>query len=89
MRRTIWKYEVMPGVFDLNMPAGARVLSVQVQRGKPYIWALCCPDNEIEKRRFCALGTGHACPEDIESARFVGTFQFEDRALVFHLFEAR
>jgi hypothetical protein len=88
VKHTIWKYEIMPGVFDLNMPAGARILSVQVQRGKPYVWALCCPDNEIEKRRLCVVGTGHSTPENIENARFVGTFQLNGGELVFHLFEA-
>lgn len=71
--------------FTLMMPRGARVLSVQVQRERPCLWALV--DESTEARRYFKLvGTGH----EFESTgwRFLGTFQMHDGALVWHLFES-
>jgi hypothetical protein len=59
---TIWKYPVpldTPGaVFHLKMPVGAEVLTVQLQQGKPTIWALLDPDARMIQRSFRIVGTG-------------------------------
>ena len=36
MPRTIWKYDVLPGDFGLDMPKGAKILGVGLQGGKPH-----------------------------------------------------
>lgn len=82
---TIWKFPLT--VTDeqvIDIPAGAKLLSVQTQLGIPCLWALVEPTNRKEKRRFFMNGTGHevdhACP-------FIGTFQINGGILVFHLFD--
>ncbi len=84
----VWKYPVNPGqgTFERLMPAGARVLSVQVQRGEPFMWALVNPATPYEKRTFVVVGTG-ADHVPAGLIKFIGTFQLESGCLVFHLFE--
>ncbi len=101
---TIWKFPVsIDDHFTLQMPRGAKVLSVGVQatpqagpprpadqREVPFLWALVDPDPDLgtETRHFLLAGTGHPRP-DLEWLKivFIGTFQLRGGALVFHLFE--
>jgi hypothetical protein len=85
-RLTIWKFPVNPGTFKLEMPIGARVLCVQVQKGSPFMWALCDEEACTRKRAFVALGTNHTAGP-IQDWRYIGSFQLEEGELVFHLFE--
>lgn len=84
---TIYKYPLESGdVNEIEMPEGAKVLTVQIQRDIPCIWALVDPnmDNKVV-RRFHIYGTGYQIlrPND----RYIGTFQLYGGALVFHVFE--
>jgi hypothetical protein len=72
---------------DLPLPKGARVLTVQVQGGMPQLWALVDPAAPIVHRTFDTYGTGHGMPD--QPGEYVGTYQMEDGALVFHVFEGR
>ena len=81
----VYKYEIMDRT-ELRMPRGAKVLAVQVQNGAPRLWALVDPEQPEERRFFEVYGTGHPIP-DIHSAVYVATFQVDDGAFVFHLFE--
>lgn len=87
MERKIWKF-VLPvtDTPEISMPAGAEVLSAQVQFGSPVIWALLDPDVPEKTRHFTLLGTGNPAPEDL--GKFIGTLQLNDGTLVLHLFEA-
>lgn len=92
MSRAVWKYPLqfppMAGdVYVVPMPAGARVLTAQMQAGLLAIWALVDPTAEPEPRRFRVAGTGH--PIEQEIAAYIGTFQLADGALVFHVFEVQ
>lgn len=83
---TIWKYQLRDAqIATLNMPKGAQVLSVQVQHGKPMVWALVDPKADMERRISHVVGTGW----DFEPAgmTYVGTFQVSGGEFVFHLFE--
>lgn len=81
--RTIYKYTLpVTDIARADMPAGAKVLTVQVQRGEVCIWALVDPSNREETRRFRIAGTGHPIDDDVGS--FIGTVQLG--ALVFHIF---
>jgi len=86
--KTIYKYEVKPGEFTVEMPANSQVLTVQAQYNSAFIWALVDTDNlPIITRRFFSVPTGGnwtGHPHYI----YVGTFQLEGGTLVFHLFEA-
>lgn len=85
--KTIWKFPVkINDEFSLAMPAGARVLSVQDQRGGTVMWALVDDSAPKVERRFFVRGTGHPC-DGLDHAVFVGTFQLHGGAIVFHLFE--
>jgi len=85
---TVWKY-----AFKLNdevrieMPMGARLLDVQVQRDDICLWALVDSDLPRTIRRFVIHGTGHPIARKSEELGYVGTFQLAGGSLVFHLFE--
>ena len=83
----IFKYPVDPsGDFIVDMPAGAKVLSVQVQNGSPQMWAMVNEDAKLVQRHFGVFGTGWHIPDDFKG-RFIGTFQLQGGSLAFHLFE--
>jgi hypothetical protein len=87
--KTVWKYPVTIGdEFTLEMPLAAKVLTVQVQHGAPYLWALVDPANvdAMRTRRFRLAGTGHPI-EDTDGLKYVGTFQMFGGSLVWHVFE--
>lgn len=79
----IWKYPVKGPNFELAMPQGARVLTVQVQHGEPVLWALVDPEKPHARRAFLLIGTGHDF--DATGLNYVGTFQ--EGPFVWHLFE--
>jgi len=86
--KTIFKYEVplgvdrtgdpmaAYGVFRLDLPEGAEVLSVANQDGKIVLWALVQPGAQPTPRGFLLLGTGKPMPEFTgRTPRFIGTVQ--------------
>ena len=86
MPRQIWEYPVSAPSFTIQMPVGARVLSVQCQRGHPQMWVLVdSAETKTMPRKFVFYGTGHPTPH--WPGEFIGTFQLEDGDLVFHLFD--
>lgn len=83
---TIYKWTLTPGSTELAMPAGAQVLTVQMQGGQPQLWAKVDPKQPKEWRTFAVYGTGHPMPDDPRLV-YVATFQMDDGALVWHVFE--
>jgi len=87
--RTIWKFKLEPdsktNVFF--MPKGAVVLTVQPQKHTDSVcmWAMVEDTNEVERRVFQIVGTGHELPN--RPVRYVATFQVDNGSLVFHVFE--
>jgi len=86
----IFKYPI--GIHDkltIRMPEGAKVLCVQTQKSEadevPCIWALVDDKAPTEERTFLTFGTGH--PIEKMPGDWIGTYQLEDGALVFHVFE--
>ena len=85
MKKQIWKFLIEPNITALGMPKDAEILTVQNQYGKPCLWALVDPENEIEKRYFEVIGTGHDIHYDMGIDRkYINTFQLDGGALVFH-----
>jgi hypothetical protein len=82
--RTVWKYDVHPGRFDVEMPLGAEILEVQCQHDDPVMWVLVDGDPKTEVRTFVTAGTGHELPA-MTRLQHIGTWQQND--LVWHLFE--
>lgn len=82
---TIHKYQVTPGIAGVQMPKGARILSLKVQRGQPCVWALVDPNAPLVQRHLAVYGTGFEVPA--EPGRFVDTFLVDGDNFVFHLFD--
>lgn len=85
---TVHKYPVpLTDDFSIQMPAGAQVLSFQVQYGEMQLWALVNPSASSTPRHFRLAGTGHPIEEAVSRLRFIGTVQLRGGSLIFHLFE--
>lgn len=85
--RTIFKYPLqVTDAQSLTMPTGAKPLCVQLQHGQPYLWAQVDTERPAAFVSFMTFGTGHPMPES-EPLHYVGTYQLEGGALVFHVFE--
>jgi len=71
----------------IPMPLGAQVLSVQVQRDEPMVWALVDPRQTVMMRHwFWVLNTGTPVDWDpSEDSRFIGTVQ--NGGFVFHVWD--
>ena len=83
--KTIWKFTVpFEDEVIVEMPKGARVLAVQMQRSQPCLWAIVDPYNPRVRRKLHWRGTSHPVGDEVGS--YVGTCQPTDR-LVFHLFD--
>jgi hypothetical protein len=65
------------------MPAGGKILSLQVQDNSVCIWALVEPKNEMEIRIFETFPTGQDM--DTTGMQYIGTFQLG--SYVGHVFE--
>ncbi len=81
--KAIWKFPVQN---KIAMPLGAKILSVQVQYGKPCIWAEVQTTNLIQPRIFKVFGTGHEIPYT-ENLEYIGTFQLDGGDFLGHLYE--
>ena len=84
----IWKFGLtLDGdVQTIYMPRGARLLTIQTQGGEPQLWALCAEGVQTVPRTFATYGTGHPIP-DRSADSYVGTYQSNDGAGVWHVFE--
>lgn len=85
MKKQIWKFPLSSKDATVEMPEHAEILTVQAQGEIPCIWAIVNPDNEKELRHFEIYGTGH----DLTASKkkYIGTFQVNGGAFVYHLFE--
>jgi hypothetical protein len=83
---TIWKFplEVEPRQ-TIDLPRGAQVLTVQVQRGQPCLWALVDETREIVPRTIVTVPTGSET--NLGLLEYIETYQLDGGALVFHVFE--
>jgi hypothetical protein len=80
--KRIYKYELKEG--SVEMPIGAKILSIQYQNNRPYIWALVDTDVECDFRYFTIVGTGEDFPE-ADDFTYINTIQ--DGPFVWHIFE--
>lgn len=85
MAKTIFKFPLQ--VQDeqrLIMPVGAQILTVQIQKETPCLWALIDLNAKREAVNIGIYGTGNPVPDNIKT--YVGTFQLLEGNLVFHVF---
>ncbi len=85
-KRTVYKYTIPGPDCVIEMPCDAYILTMQMQRGEPCIWAMVTPDADKVQRHFVMRGTGHQLDDWESSDNYIGTFQTR-QGLVFHLFE--
>lgn len=82
---TIYKYPLPAvGRNHLNMPAGAKLLTVQLQHGVPTVWAVVS-DEPIESRVIDLRMTGETLPPD--PGEYIATVQMQDGNFVLHAFD--
>lgn len=87
MPYTVYKYPIpIDDDFALNLPKDARVLTVQTQKGEPFIWVLINPHATQTPRKFILAGIGHPIHRP-DLLKYIGSFQLPQGSLVFHLFE--
>ena len=87
MTQAVYKYPLdISGYNEISMPIGAEILTVQIQDGKAFVWALVDinPYKNLEVRKIAVYGTGHTIHTDV---KYIGTIQMMDGKLVFHVFE--
>lgn len=92
----IWKYELTQTTLNtLEMPVGAKVLTVQMQHNIPCVWALVKVGTpsltgaaycKVERRTFEIVGTGQPF-ENADKATYIGTVQMLGGSLIWHIFE--
>lgn len=75
--RRIFKYLLeITDLQKVKIPGIVRVLSVDVQNGHVYLWALVDPDEPEVEYSIRIIGTGHPIKsEDIRGKAFYGTVQ--------------
>lgn len=88
--KTIYKYAINIGPVNLVlMPRDAKLLTVQLQNGEPFIWAEVDNVNDDVFRHIGIFGTGHALitsdVSDPSKVAYVGTFQQD--GFVWHVYD--
>lgn len=81
---TIHKYQFeIADEIEIEMPIGSEILSIQIQDGKPTMWARVNTDMQKAKRIFLVYGTGHEMNPKFVYAH-IATIQFNGS--VWHIF---
>lgn len=90
MTEIIYKYEIQTGTGQgpIKMPKGAEILCVQMQNGRPHIWAKVDADSPIlEDKTLVTYATGESMLVLANRHHmYVGTYQTSG-GFVYHLFE--
>lgn len=83
---TIYKYPLTGAQTRLNLPIGARLLTVQMQNNTPVLWALIDQDESITASRiFLSVNTGTSF--EIHAALDYISTVTSDNGIVWHIFE--
>lgn len=86
MALRIFKYIIDINDSIIELPRGAKVLHIGLQRGEPHIWALI-DDEEVAHEWVIihAIGTGHLA-DGVANKKHLGTLIYDDLGLVYHYF---
>lgn len=80
--KTIWKFPLkITNEQLINVPAGSKLLTVQMQGDVPCLWALVDPNTETSLCTIQTFGTGHPAEN---AGTYLSTYQVD--SLVFHVF---
>jgi hypothetical protein len=80
--KTIYKYELRSQDASMKLPKGAEILTVQIQDGRPMLWALVNPGNVLQDRFISTVGTGWEVEDNM---KYICTYMEE--YFVWHVFE--
>lgn len=97
----IFKYQLPDNYtveqFRILLPSMGKVLTVQMQNGKPHIWVQFEPGARKCERDFLVVGTGEQfeireerlgpMSREVQMSKYIGTWQ--DGPHVWHLYEMR
>lgn len=86
----IYKYPlVIEDEQNISMPLGAELLTVELQHGRPCLWAIVDEEQpNTEDRKLLIIGTGNPMPK---VGKYLATFQSMGNggfSFVWHVFEA-
>jgi hypothetical protein len=79
----VWKFTLQPWQTAMHMPAGARLLHVNEQRGEVCVWAEVDPEAPTVLRSLLAVPTG-GYPG---GRTYVGTAHLRESGLAFHVYD--
>lgn len=86
--KKIYKYplEITDTQF-VELPLGAKILTVQIQGNQLCLWAMvnALPEAIKKNRRIVIIGPGYPVPTG--ELEYISTFQVMDGSLIFHVFE--
>lgn len=86
MSKIIYKYPLEIKTWQsLNLPKGYEILTIQIQRGIPQLWAMVDPSKEVEIVTIEFIGTGQPITDECDR-KYINTIQSYD-GLVWHVFE--
>lgn len=87
----VFKYKLEPDKETMQLPTGARLISVIEQHGNIVVYAMVNESAEgVEDYEFKVAGTGNGLgTEDIEEYTFLGTVGMDGNTFVFHIFYRR
>ena len=84
--KTIWTWDLLGTKTQvLFMPKGATILSVQVRRNQPVLWALIDKRQPSKDRVIITYSSDDEMPEN--PGKYIGSYQNKLETLVFHVFE--
>lgn len=84
--KTIWKYEL--AITDdqyVDMPIGAKPLSVDIQNGVPCMWVEVDSEKTPAQVHIMTVGTGYPVSHP-KTSRFIGTYQLHGGSFVGHVY---
>jgi hypothetical protein len=82
---TVWKFSLDGVTNTIDIPKGAKPLSVAQQHNRLVLWAQVDPDALTEERTFYVVGTGTPIPDEV--GPFIGTAVCDGGMFVFHIFD--
>lgn len=80
------KHTLLNEVLDIDMPIGSEILTAQVQKEDPVLWALVDPNAPVVKRRIYIVTTGQD-KGVAEPGKYIATIQIMRGNIVIHLFD--
>lgn len=82
----IWKFKLKEDDSQtMWMQKDAEILTVMMQYGSPYIFAMVDPSKDKEKRKFIVLREGNSFDVNIE--KYIGSYKSYGGSFIWHVFE--